>query len=253
MDNSTEYAKMIEVPACSCEYSFLRKKRFFKKKKFIKAINDGIKKNSIANENEENPFLNEAHLKDGENLKEDNLPTLYDDKIAKKENRLSKIISVQVVAVFALISAIILTNVFWENSGMNTLFKSVFNPSVNQLENKNYNDFLLNLPVGDENAVNIVDGSIIIKGEYSIYPVCEGKISKVEQAQNGTFTVTVEHSDSFSTITEGLDMVYFSSGEEVYKNMPIGYVKDTAKVFLYNGESLLTDYASTNKTIVFNK
>ena len=265
MENSIEYAKMIEIPINSCEYKFTRKKGILKKKSFIKAINERLKKEvdnkRLQDQNDqviseqpsieqiENEQLSTPQIEQGEN----SLPVLYDNNQSKKQTRLNKIISAQVVAIFALISAIILTNVFWENSGMNVLFKSVFGSERTQSDTRDYNDFTINLPVSDQNAINVVDGSIIIDGEYSLYPVCDGKVSKVERASDGTYTVTVEHSESFSSITEGLEMVYFSSGESVSKHVPLGYTSGTAKVLLYDGASLLTDYASVENCIVFNK
>ena len=262
MDNSLEYAKMIEVPVKTCEYSFKKKPFFFRKKKVIKEVNrqideennllqsefDGSESEKNIKENDFNA-VNESEIASGNNL-----PTIYDEKQARREKRKSAFISAQVVAVFALISAIILTNVFWENSGMNTLFKSVFSSNTqNTTDTRNYSDFTLNIPVGDASGVEIINGAIGIEGEYSLYPVCEGTVSKVEQASDGTFTVTVKHSDNFLSVTEGLDLVYFTEGEEVFAHMPVGYVKKSAKVYLYNGESMLTDFATVENSIVFNK
>ncbi len=257
MNDSIEYAKMIEIPTSSCEYTFKRKRRFFKKKKILKSINEELKRDGESLSS--NEFFNGKT--DGENVDNDanatlsnnNLPALYDEKQSKKDRKLSAVISAQVALLFALVSAIILTNVFWENSGMNTLFKSVFGSEKYLVDERAYDDFSLNLPISSPNGVNIIDGAIIIEGEYSLYPVCDGKISKVERAADGTFTVTVKHSESFSSISEGLEMVYFSSGEEISQNFPLGYVKKNAKVQLYNGDSLLTDYASKENSIVFNQ
>ncbi len=275
MDNSIEYAKMIEVPISTCEYSFKRKRPFLKKKKVVKAVNlslagDLAASALIQTKNQSSPLNDDSQVQcdtfngsasyDFENtiLSEESngantLPAIYDEEVSKKERRFKAVISAQVVAIFALVSAIILTNLFWENSGMNTLFKSVFQSediTVNELE---YDDFSLTLPIADVSGVALEDGAIAINGEYSLYPVCDGKISSVERAENGTYTLTVEHSNSFSSVIEGLDMVYFSLGEEVSRHMPIGYVKNSAKVFLYNGASLLTDYATVENSIVFNK
>ena len=263
MDNGLEYAKMIEVPTSTCEYSFKRKRSFFKKKKVINAVNKAIKQSE---DEDANIFCEEeCNEKNNCKNKDKNLSSsekannkasaiaVYDKKIAKKEKIKSAVISAQVVAVFALISAIILTNVFWENSGMNTLFKSVFFNDQTLEDNRSYEDFTLTLPVGDQSGVTVCEGEIGITGEYSLYPVCEGEVVKVEKATDGTYTVTVKHSESFSSVTEGLDLVYFASGEQVTRNMPLGYVKNTAKVYVYNGESLITDYAAVENSIIFNK
>ena len=190
MDNSIEYAKMIEVPVCTCEYSFKRKKPFFKKK-LLKAVNARLaKKNENSGEEKsafnasEDDFLTLNNLDENKNQTQEQisydeectLPVVYDKVKAKREKRFNAVISAQVVAVFALVSAIILTNLFWENSAMNTLFKSVFQSehgAVNELE---YDDFTLTLPIADVSGVALENGVITISGEYSLYPVCDGKV-----------------------------------------------------------------------------
>lgn len=256
MDNSLEYAKMIEVPVNTCEYTYKRKRPFFKKKKVVKAVNERLKNESekdLYNDNQD--FVEEQN--DNQNLnassQKENLPTVYDEKVAKKERFKSNVITAQVVAVFALVCAIILTNVFWENSGMNTLFKSVFYGEQVEENDLSYDEFSLTLPINGINDVEVIDGAILVSGEYSLYPVCNGTVSNIEKASDGTYTVTVKHSESFSSVTEGLDLVYFANGEEVNRYMPIGYVNKSAKVYLYNGESLITDYATVENSIVFNK
>ena len=96
-------------------------------------------------------------------------------------------------------------------------------------------------------------GVITVMGEYSLYPVCEGVVEKVDKNADGTYTVTVEHSDNFSSIIEGINFVYFGQGESVNPNVPIGYTKNKASVYLYNNGSLITDYAAVENSIVFNK
>ena len=136
---------------------------------------------------------------------------------------------------------------------MNTLFKSVFSAESNIVDERDHNDFTLTLPINSESGVTVAEGAISIAGSYSLYPVCEGVVSKVEQAEDGSFTITVKHSESFVSVSEGLDLVYFTQGEAVNRNMPVGYVKNNAKVYLYNDGSLITDYATVENSIVFNK
>lgn len=270
LDNSIEYAKMIEVPVCTCEYSFKRKKPFFKKK-LLKAVNSRLasksaeEKDNQSNEISltESDYFNEANNQNEQETNPDqpqdlnnevnNLPIVYDKVKAKREKRFNAVISAQVVAVFALISAIILTNLFWENSAMNTLFKSVFQSEHGAVTELDYDDFTLTLPIADVSGLTLEEGAIAISGEYSLYPVCDGKVSNLDRAENGTYTLTIEHSESFSSVIEGLDMVYFAIGEEISRHMPLGYVKNSAKVYLYNGDNLLTDYATVENSIVFNK
>ncbi|MBR3864566.1 MAG: hypothetical protein IKJ19_05615 [Clostridia bacterium] len=274
MASDLDYAKMIEIPLNTCEYQTKKRKTLFKKKKFISLINKKLSLNKTKNLKEEEASNNLSQTATDNaqtnNQKENcslttsedkklatkkapeqtpNLPAIY---VSKKEKIKNAIISAQVIAVFALVSAIILTNVFWENSGMNTLFKSVFSSQKVISDNRAPTDFSLYLPVKSE-GVTLNNGVIEIEGEYSLYPVCDGKVSKVQKETNGSYTVTISHSDNFFSVIEGVDLVYFSVGEEVSRNLPMGYANKSAKVYLYEQDKLLTDYATVENSIVFNK
>ena len=260
-DNSIEYAKMIEIPVCTYEYETRKKRKFFTKKNLIKKANEDIFGDQTALEKSEiecengadltyesttnEPSANDLVLKSDKNS--ENL-----DKNQKREKIKSKIITAQVITVFALAVAIILTNIFWENSGMNILFKSVFGGEQTLTDDRLAQDFTLELPAKSE-GVSLSDGVLTVNGEYSLYPVCEGTLSKVEQTADGLYTLTIFHSENFSSIIEGADHVYFKEGEKVNKNVPVCHTSTTAKVYLYQNGSLLTDYATVENSIVFNK
>ena len=113
MDNSLEYAKMIEIPVKTCEYSFKRKPLFLRKKKLINAVNKQLQEDKsalISGENNEEMNNAQEEVFKSDNNSCDTLPAIYDEKLAMREKRKNTIISAQVVAIFALISAIILTN-----------------------------------------------------------------------------------------------------------------------------------------------
>lgn len=245
MSDNIEYAKLIGVPANSCEYVYTRKKNFLKKNNLIKKVNCDLENDKSAQEDAGN--LDEAFTDE----KKQPCATIQ----SKKERRLGAIITAQLVAALALAVAIILTNIFWENSGMNTLFKSVFGgESITEkiADERVYSDFSLNLPVKEE-GVTLVKGVINIKGDYAIYPVCDGTVKKVEKATDGTYTVTIAHSDNFSSVVEGADYVYFSVGDKINQNVPVCHTSGKAAVYLYENETLLTDYAAVENSIVFNK
>lgn len=172
--------------------------------------------------------------------------------IKNPEKRQDRIITVQIAAVFLLAAAIILTNVFWENSGMNTLFKSVFQTKQTQTDNRVYSDFSLNLPVRGE-GLTYTEGVINVNGESFIYPVCDGKISKIEKNSDGKYTVTVSHSDTFKSVVTGADFVCFSEGESVNAKIPLCHTEQGASLYLYDDEKLITEYAAKEDSIVWNK
>lgn len=267
MNDGIEYAKLIGVPSYSCEYVRRKKKpAIFKKKTLIKKVNDELeaKTTECAGGCEEctgecpTAKDNEYAAAEFENNKKIDFEIENNDakgKENKKDRRMNLIITAQVVAAFVLVAAIMVTNIFWERSGINTLIKSVFGDgSISEKieDERVYSDFSLNLPVKSE-GVTLVKGVISVDGEYSVYPVCEGKIDKVEKAENGTYSVTVRHSNSFSSVIEGADMVYFSAGDAVNRNVPVCHTSGKANIYLYDGDNLLTDYAAVENSIVFNK
>lgn len=251
-DNSIEYAKMIEIPINSCEYHTNKKPRFFSKKNFIKRVNENILSDQQTDLAQQSSFEEGDALPTANNIVLKKIESEDSTKTSRKEAIKSKIITAQIITVFTLAVAIVLTNIFWENSGMNTLFKSVFAGNEQNVDDRSAEDFSLILPIKSE-GVTLENGVVTVSGEYSLYPVCEGKISKIERASDGTFTLTIEHSDNFSSIIEGADFVYFSEGEEVNKSVPVCHTATLAKVYLYENGSLLTDLVAIENSLVFNR
>lgn len=173
-----------------------------------------------------------------------------DEKISDK--KYERIISAQIAAAFLLVVAIILTNVFWENSGMNAMFKSVFGGADQTEDERVYTDFSLNLPVRGE-GVTYTEGVISVSGEHFVYPVCDGKVSKVEKDADGRYTVTVSHSESFKSVIQGADFVCFESGEAVNKNVPVCHTKKGVSVYLYNDDTLITGFVADENSIIWEK
>lgn len=285
MDESLEYEKMIEIPLASCEYVHKRRHRLFKKRNLIKQINQKIADpsevtrpscESCAESSEcgryvgaDDAFYGEpldsgASLEGGEYYKNAESSTFAFENQSKKgvsgffsglkkqKSGQDRVIAVQIAAAFLLVAAIILTNVFWENSGMNVLFKSVFGVSQKQTDNRVYSDFSLNLPVRGE-GLTYTEGVINVNGESFIYPVCDGTISQIQKGENGKYTVTVTHSDSFKSVIEGADFVCFDAGESVNAKIPLCHTKGGAAIYLYDNGSLLTQYAAKENSIVWTK
>lgn len=293
MNESLEYEKMIEIPSSSCEYVHKRFRRILKKRKIIKNVNaeieksgalaeasgdetEGVTEFSAAGENEKRGVCGdcamcESHIgecdgadcdfcdgvfsggeKQAEKTRKTGRIASFFKNLKNPEKRGDRIITAQIAAVFLLVIAIILTNVFWENSGMNTLFKSVFGVTQKQTDNRVYSDFSLNLPVKGE-GLTYTEGVINVTGETFIYPVCDGKISKIEKSADGKYTVTVSHSDTFKSVIEGADFVCFEAGEKVNPHVPLCHTQKGASIYLYDGNSLLTEYAAKENSIVWNK
>lgn len=157
------------------------------------------------------------------------------------------IVSVQVVAIFALVIGIILTNIFWEDSGINNLLRTVFKNG----EAKNtaaYQTFTALSPTKTGEVT--VEAGVMRVNSGSVYAPCDGVVKTVSEA-DGKYTVTVEHSDSFSTVISGLDYCYAKQGESVYSSVALGYSGEAVSVSMFNGSSLITSYDLDGDKVVW--
>jgi hypothetical protein len=121
---------------------------------------------------------------------------------------------------------------------------------VGKVEDKAYDKFVAYSPVRSAD-VTLSEGVMTFSGGGSIYPVCDGKITKVvENAQK--FDVSVEYSPSFTALISGVDYAFYSQGDNVYKSLPVCYSSGgEVKVYLYNDGKLLTNYTVDNGKIVW--
>ena len=121
-----EYLKMLEVPVNSCDVYIKPSKK--KKKNVVEEIIDKVNSGEETQKTKkQTPKLYRNNIK----KKKKPSPILSNESetVSVKSSKFD-IISVQVVAVFTLIVGIILTNIFWENSGMNNLMRQVFGSST---------------------------------------------------------------------------------------------------------------------------
>lgn len=157
------------------------------------------------------------------------------------------IVSVQVVAIFALVIGIILTNIFWEDSGINNLLRTVFK-SGDAKNTATYQTFNPTSPCKTGEVT--LEAGVMHVNSGSIYTPCDGVVKTISEA-DGKYTVTVEHSDSFSSVISGLDYCYAKQGESVYSSVALGYSGDAVSVSMFNGSSLITSYELDGDKVVW--
>lgn len=274
MSSSVEYERMLDMEASSCEVYFKPVKQVYKRKKvknkILKDVNDKLCDNAscdgnscdgnlcLDGENAEN--LNETNCKNPET---DVSYTEYKSGKAKKGGKIKSffkkakqnlkfdIVSAQVAIIFVLVIAILLTNIFWEDSGMNVMLKNVFGAGDNGENAKEYDDFTVNAPE-TISKIDVEDGVMAFTVSGSVYAPCEGTIAEVVKGEDGTYSLKIKHSDSFSTSIEGLDYAYYFVGENVYKSTPVGYSngKKVRVKFLSNGETI-KNYTITDGMVVW--
>ena len=238
-----EYVKMLEVPVSSSEVVF----------KPIKVKKKDVKKRLIEKVNGETEGANAVKVKgDKRLLKYLKVKKVKREKPPKQEpvveikNGGFDIVSMQVVTIFVLIVGIILTNVFFENSGMNRLLRSAFNNEEASIS-KEYTDFAALSP-SKSGSVSYKDGVMtVLTG--SVYSPCDGIVQSVVTLDDGGFVVTVSHSDSFSSVISGLESVYVGEGETVYSTIPVGYSVGESNVSMFNNDAILTSYVISDDRI----
>ncbi len=173
------------------------------------------------------------------------------------KNRLSKglkiALNTEFIAACALCGAIFLTNVFMPTSAINTFFRSIGTATdTAQADTRPYTDFSLSSVVSDLSDAELSlspAGILSFTDECCVYPVVNGTVSSVTQNTDGSYSVKIAHSDTFTGIINGLDYVYYTEGDEVKANVPIGYSEgeNEVQVTMYSGGVLLNCFQLTEE------
>ncbi|MBP5193885.1 MAG: hypothetical protein J6126_04075, partial [Clostridia bacterium] len=156
------------------------------------------------------------------------------------------IVAAQVAVIAVLALTIMLTNIFWQDSGINSLIRGVFFSEPAE-KDASYTDFKAAVPASA--SVDLNDGVMTFSGG-SIYPVCDGVITKV--AQNADkLDISIKYSPSFTALISGAEYAYLEEGDSVYKSVPVCYSSGEVKVYLYSDGKLITNYAIDGGRIVW--
>ena len=172
-----------------------------------------------------------------------------DQKSAKsrREKRNSWIVGIEFAACVALCTGIFLTNVFYPNSAINTFFRTL--GQSQQTDARTYTDFTLSAVLSEEDAeLNLsATGILSFTEEGCVYPAVDGNVTEISQNADGTWTVKISHSPTFSEIITGLSYAACSVGSTVKSNVPIGYSDGTKEVQLsmYEDGALLNCFYLT--------
>ena len=233
-----EYLKMLEVPVNSCDVVVKSSRK--KKKNVVDEVIDKVNGSENENTKRRVPKLHSTKAKPANDINKES------ETVSVKSSKFD-IISVQVVAIFALIVGIILTNIFWEDSGMNNLMRSVFGSSSPK-NTATYSSFSPLSPSKTEPVV-LKDGVMTIASG-SAYSPCDGTVESIIE-NNGVYTVTIKHSDSFSTVISGLELCYLNKNENVYASLPIGYSTSEINVSMFDSDSTITSYVIENNQILW--
>lgn len=251
-----DYVKMLEIPVNSCDVVVkpVKKRKKDVKKQVIDKVNgETVLENSPAKQITESKVKKQKRVKE-KPLKQQKVkkikkqkPVIEEEKSVEIKNAGFDIVSVQVVAIFVLIVGIILTNIFWEDSGINNLMRTVFGNETT-ISDVSYTSFTAGLPSKTDDVV--LENGVMTVSSGSVYSPCDGIVESVIE-NDGTYTVTVKHSESFSTVVSGLENVYVAVSEKVYSNIPIGYSQKESSVSMFDGDAILTGYVLSENQIVW--
>jgi hypothetical protein len=130
---------------------------------------------------------------------------------------------------------------------MNYLMRQVFG-SASEKNTATYSSFSPLSPSKTED-VTLQDGVMTISSG-SVYSPCDGIISNVSE-NDGIYTVTIEHSDSFSTVVSGLELCYLSKNDKVFAHVPVGYSSNEINVSMFYNNTTITSYVITDNEILW--
>lgn len=156
------------------------------------------------------------------------------------------------IAACALCATIFLTNVFMPSSAINTFFRAMNGGETTATDTRSYNDFQLSPVVSELSKAELnlsPTGILSFTEEGCVYPAANGVVSAVEQETDGTYRVKISHSDSFTGVIGGLDYVYYTVGDTVKANVPVGYSdgETEVQVTMYSKGLLLNCFELTEE------
>lgn len=258
MSEPIDYAEMLEIPVSTLNVT---KKRSRKKRE------PDLKERAVAAANERAeergpeaaPLAEPAAPAAEENVVDYGEGAVPEQKPRKKFLD-SKLLVAEFAAVIGLVALILLTNVFWQDSAINTFFAGLVDPqpeAVQTVDDRVYSELTLGSVVSDESVGCAVseEGILSFTAECSVYAPYGGTVTNVSQGEDGLFTVEVGHTASFSSVFSGLTYAYATAGETVYPTIPLGYSDGSAavSVALYDAGTLIQSYSvDENNDIVWD-
>ena len=145
----------------------------------------------------------------------------------RKEKRIKILLNAEFAAACALCGIIFVTNVFMPNSAINTFFRGLTeNNQAVKADDREYSEFTLAPLVSERAAAELTlseTGVVSLLGDCCVYPTADGKVCEVTQNEDGTYTLKLAYSTSFTGVMTGLTEVYYQTGDSVKANVPIGY------------------------------
>ena len=179
---------------------------------------------------------------------------MYEFTPQTRSQKAAKIaLNTEFVLACALCGAIFVTNIFVPNSAINTFFRAAMGTSaVAAIDNRPYSDFTLSPVVSELSEAELhlsATGILSFQEACHVYPAANGEVGEIIQNADGSYSVKICYSDTFTGVFGGLDQVYYSVGDTVKCNVPLGYAdgENEVQVTMYSGGVLLNCFELTEE------
>lgn len=267
MNEKLQYATMLEIPVSTCNVTFqpTKKKRTkTKKQQNPEVVKEKLlsKINSEKEEPQNLPVPTAEPVADVETYYPTTEPRQSEEEKDIKPQRKwhikslkFSVIGVQLAVIAVLVLTIFLTNAFYVDSGINVFMRQVFGTQDQSVDAdlREYQEFMPVIAMGDDMTTSVADGVISIEGVGSVYAPCDGRVSAVFKGEDGKYTVEISHSEKFKTTLSGLDYAYSAVDEQVFSNIPVGYVSSegASMCFTSSDGTVISDYEIIDNSVVW--
>lgn len=239
-----DYAEMLEIPVNTVNVT--KKKSIFKRRQKAQPQDD-IKERVVESINERmGAYVISEDVSDPP--KPEKIKTVNTGKRDKK----SIILWTEAALVGIIAFAIFITNLLVPSTVINTFLSSFSEPTH---EEPVYSQLTLSPIVGDFSDTQVTlneNGVLSFTAKGSVYPVCDGTVSKVQETE-GIYTMEIAHTSTFTSVITGLNSAYSAVGTKVAENIPVGYSDGQAevRVTLYDNGVALNCFTLNGETPVW--
>ena len=234
---------MLEIPVNTV--NVVKKKSIFKRKK--QPRQDDLKEQVVESVNERvGAYVISEDVSDPPKPEKPKLKSVL------KNDKAGIVLMSEAILVGVIALAIFVTNIFLPNTVINTFLSSF---SQTAAEEPVYSEFKLAPVVSELSDAEMVvsdAGVLSFTAEGSVYPICNGNVSKVYDNE-GLYTVEIAHTSTFTSVVTGLSNVYSAVGTAVRSNIPVGYSDGQAevRVSLYDNGTLLNCFTLSDEVPVW--
>ena len=247
MNEKLQYADMLEIPVSTTSITYKKIKRTRKNKE--KPTTEDIKNQLIEKVNSPLEQTQEELVNQEEN-------SAIEQTEVSKKRKVFSFVSLQLCIIGMLVAVILVSTAVNPNSGINVFFNQVFGTSQNQttVDERTFEEFAPVFSIDGTGLEYVVEeGTTTVTGSGSVYCPVSGIVEAVTLDGEGKYSITVSHSENFSSIISGLTYCYAQVGEQVKQKIPVGFSTEKTYnlCFLDGNDAVLTGYQIVDNQVVW--